>query len=422
MSDTSSPAAPPSAPAPPSEAVINQNPVHSPNPVGPQAPQAPTGDLEGGKGRPESRREAIQRAFDRANNPPPKTAKAAPKPAPPAAEAKKGHNQPPEDTPGIDLKRRPSDQPRSDRGTFAPRDAAAPSKGMGDRSPAQADRTLPGQKENRPRLLPEGAPYRDPPPRISERARQDWDTAPESVRGDYHRLHQEAEGIYRQYKSSHDAFQPIAGYHQMAQQQGTTLDKALASYVGIENKLRQDPIAGLDTIIHNLGMTDPQTGQRIGLRDIAYHVLSQSPEQLKQVQQGNAQQAAQHQMGALHREISGLKQALHQMHTQAQFRQTRSAVDQFADQHPRFDELGDLIENELKLGFDLMTAYRRAEMLRPGNTAAQTRDTSAQTRPIDRSISGSPDVAPSNGASRRNQKPVGRREAIQNAIRRVNGG
>jgi hypothetical protein len=421
MSDTSSPAAPPSAPAPPpsNEAVINQNPVHSPNPVGPQAPQAPTGDLEGGKGRPESRREAIQRAFDRANNPPPKTAKTAPKPAPPAAEAKKGHNQPPEDTPSIDLKRRPSDQPRSDRGTFAPRTNAA----RGSENSEQSGNVRPeGQPAPRVRTLPEGAPYRDPPPRISERARQDWDTAPESVRGDYHRLHQEAEGIYRQYKSSHDAFQPIAQYHQMAQQQGTTLDKALASYVGIENKLRQDPIAGLDTIIHNLGMTDPQTGQRIGLRDIAYHVLSQSPEQLKQVQQGNAQQAAQHQMGALHREISGLKQALHQMHTQAQFRQTRSAVDQFADQHPRFDELGDLIENELKLGFDLMTAYRRAEMLRPGNTAAQTRDTSAQTRPIDRSISGSPDVAPSNGASRRNQKPVGRREAIQNAIRRVNGG
>jgi hypothetical protein len=429
MSDTSSPAAPPSAPqtAAPnqSEVPINPLPVNSPNPVGPQAPQAPVGDLEGGKGRPQSRREAIQAAFDRANSPPPKAAKPAPKPAPPAAEARKGHNQPPEETPreGIDLKKRPSDQPRSERGTFAPRQQAASGQ---PGTPGHAQDAQNAQNAQQPaqrlRTLPEGAPYRDPPPRISERARQDWDNAPESVRGDYHRLHQEAEGIYRQYKSSHDAFQPIAPYHQMAQQQGTTLDKALASYVGIENKLRQDPIAGLDTIIYNLGMTDPQTGQRINLRDIAYHVLSQSPEQLKQVQQGNAQQAAQHQMGALHREISGLKQALHQMHTQAQFRQTRSAVDQFAEQHPRFDELGDLIENELKLGFDLMTAYRRAELLRPGNTAAQTRATPAQTRPIDQSISGSPDVAPSNGASRRNQKPVGRREAIQNAIRRVNGG
>jgi hypothetical protein len=76
-----------------------------------------------------------------------------------------------------------------------------------------------------------------------------------------------------------------------------------------------------------------------------------------------------------------LKQALQQMHTEQQYTYTRGAVDQFADTHPRFDELGDLIETELKFGFDLDTAYRRAELLRPTTQAAQTRPTSAQTRP-----------------------------------------
>jgi hypothetical protein len=393
---------------------INQNPVNNPNPIGSQAPQAPAGELEGGKGRPQSRREAIQAAFDRANKPPAKPAKPAERDAPKAAEAKAGHNQPPEETPKEG--KRPGDQPsgapRTERGTFAPRQQAAPQAGAQN----SATSAPPARK------LPEGAPYRDPPPRISERARQDWDTAPESVRGDYHRLHQEAEGIHRHYKGVAEAYMPIAQYDQMARKQGTTLDKALNSYVSIEMKLRSDPIAGLDNIVHNLGLTDPATGNRINLRDIAYHVLSQSPEQLKQLQMGNVQQATQHQMGALHREISGLKQALHQMHTEKQFTHMRSAVDQFADTHPRFDELGDLIENELKLGFDMETAYRRAELLRPGNTAAQTRATSAQTRPIDRSISGSPDVTGSNPAPRKPQKPTERREAIQNAIRRVNGG
>ena len=420
MSETTAPppAAPAPAPAPAPEVQINQNPTNSSNPVGSQAPQAPVGELEGGKGRPQSRREAIQAAFDRANKPQAKPAKPAERDAPKAAEAKAGHNQPPEETPkeGLDLKKRPGDQPsatpRTERGTFAPRQPAPPVEGAQNR----ATSAPPARK------LPEGAPYRDPPPRISDRARQDWDTAPESVRGDYHRLHQEAEGIHRHYKGIADAFMPVARYDQMARQQGTTLDKALASYVGIEMKLRADPIAGLDNIVHNLGITDPATGNRITLRDIAYHVLSQSPEQLKQLQMGNVQQATQHQMGALHREISGLKQALHQMHTEKQFTHLRSAVDQFAETHPRFDELGDLIERELKLGFDMETAYRRAELLRPGNTAAQTRPTSAQTRPIDRSISGSPDVTGSNPASRKPQKTPERREAIQNAIRRVNGG
>jgi hypothetical protein len=176
-------------------------------------------------------------------------------------------------------------------------------------------------------------------------------------------------------------------------------------------------IGGLDTIINNLNLTT-RDGQRIGLRDIAYHVLSQSPEQLKQIQQGNAQTATSHQLGALHQEITGLKSALYQMHNAQQFTYTRSAVDQFAEQNPRFDELGDLIEQELKLGFDLQTAYRRAELLRPSQRrGSNPPSTPAQTR----SISGAPETGPSNGPARGDKK-IGRRDAIQSAIRRVNGG
>ena len=139
---------------------------------------------------------------------------------------------------------------------------------------------------------------------------------------------------------------------------------------------------------------------------------------------GNTQQAAGQQIGALHQEIEGLKSALHQMHTRQQFVYTRSQVDQFADSHPRFDELGTLIKQELELGFDLETAYRRAERLQPATHAAQTGTPAAQTRaPADRSISGSPGgVNGSNPSPRRNEKPVGRREAISNAIKHVNGG
>jgi hypothetical protein len=190
----------------------------------------------------------------------------------------------------------------------------------------------------------------------------------------------------------------------------------------MEQKLRADPLGGLDLIVHNLGLTDPNTGRRLDLRDVAYTVLSQSPEQLKVMQQGNQQNAAQHQIGALHAEISGLKQHLHQMHTQQQFTQVRSGVDQFADTHPRFDELGDLIEQELKSGYPLDQAYRRAELLRPATHAPQTRNPSAQTRTtVDRSISGSPAVTGSNPAARRSESSKSPREAVQKAIRAMNG-
>ena len=228
---------------------------------------------------------------------------------------------------------------------------------------------------------------------------------------------------YNHYKGAAEAFKPVKHFHEMAQQHGTTLERALTNYVGMEQKLRADPIAGLDQIVNNLGLKTPD-GQRIGLRDIAYHVLSQSPEQLRQLQMGNQQQAASHQIGALHQEIAGLKNTLQQMHNQQQFTYTRSAVDQFADTHPRFDEIGDLIQKELELGFDLETAYRRAELLRPATHAAQTRTASAQTRPTDRSIYGAPDVTGSNPASRprSNGKVPDRRTSIENAFKRAGGG
>jgi len=433
MTDTSS--APPSSPTTPTaptaptpsnyEVTINQNPTNTPNPLGPQAPDAPTGDIKGSEHRPMSRREAIQAAFDRANNPPPKSKPAETKEAKEAkpADAKKGHNQPPEDTPTekFDLKKRPSDVPRGERGQFAPRQRADEADGQQRPELANAGQTgQPGQRAN---PLPDHAPYREPPPRFSEPGKAEWAAAPESVRADVYRMHREFDGAYQQYRGAAEAFMPVAKYHQMAQQHGTTLEKALESYTGIEMKLRADPVAGLDNIVYNLGLTDPETGRRLNLRDIAYHVLSQTPEQLKQLQQGNQQSAAQQQIGALHREVTGLKGALHQMHTAQQFHYTRSQVDQFADQHPRFDELGPLIENELKLGFDLETAYRRAELLHPATHAAQTRTASAQTRPtnIDRSISGAPEAGPSNGQSRPKGPPPSRREAVQNAIRRVQG-
>lgn len=397
------PAAPAPAPAPPSEVVINQNPVSTPQPVGPQAPPAP-------EKPPTSRREAIQQAFDKAQKG---------KPPAKAADAKAGHNQPPEETPDekIDLKKPPREVHR-EGGRFA---KAPDGQATSGDIPRQA--ATPGQPQ-RPQL-PETAPYRDPPQRMAEHAKADWAAAPESVRGEVHRMQREFDGAYQRFRSDHETMNSIRPFHEMATQHGTTLDRALNNYVGMEQKLRQDVVGGLDVIVNNLNLRTPD-GQKLNLRDIAYHVLSQSPEQLKLMQQSNAQQASSQQLGALHQELNGLKNELRQLHTGMQFTHTRSAVDQFADAHPRFDELGDLIEQELQFGFDLETAYQRAERLRPSSAtttttrAAQTRTPPAQTRP-DKSISGAPDTGPSDG-QRKNGKVPERRDAIQDAIRRVQGG
>jgi hypothetical protein len=414
--------APPAAPSPQgqgaTEVPINPSPQSTPNPIGSQAPPAPTGDIKGSEHRPQSRREAIQAAFDRANKPPEPRGKTEPKPAAKAADARVGHNNPPEPTEQINLRKRPPAEPAEpqprDRGRFVSRETVPPAQ--------QPAGTQPAQQQAKPpvKQLPRDAPFRDPPMRSSESSKAEWANTPEPVRADIHRLQKEFVTAYNEYKGAHEAMQPIRRFHQMAIDHGTTLEAALTNYTGMEAKLRADPVAGLDLIVHNLNLKTAD-GQRLGLRDIAYHVLSQTPDQLRQIQQGNNLGAAAHQIGALHQEVQGLKTALQQMHNQQQFKSTRGAVDQFADSHPRFDELGDLIEGELKLGFDLETAYRRAELLRPSTQAAQTRTTPAQTRPADKSIAGAPGYSNGAAAARPRESSRTPRDAVANAIRRVNG-
>jgi hypothetical protein len=419
---SSAPSAP-SAPSAASEVTINQNPVNSQNPVGPQAPSADV-EVKGSTHRTPSRREAIQAAFERANNPRPKDAKPAqraPQEAPKAAEAKPGHNQPPEETPRLDLKKRPDQQPNEtvsqaqprDRGRFAPRQQP---EDRTNATPAETQR-----EQSQHKRLPPHAPYAEPLPRMAEVAKRDWHATPETVRGDIHRMHSEFSKAAQQYQRVAEAYRPLEPFDRMAREGGTTLHAAISNYTSMEQKLISDPIAGLDLIVHNLGLKAPD-GRPLNLRDIAYHVLSSSPEQLRQVQQGNAQNAAQQQIGALHRKLDALERRDAQRQYAQQFQHTRSAVDQFAATHPRLDELGVPIERELRLGFDLETAYRRAELLYPATRAAQTGTTSAQTRTPDKSIHGAPDVAPSNGASVKPKKasPTAR-AAVQNAIARMNG-
>jgi len=420
MSDvTVAPAATPApaAPASANEVVVNPNPTQTPAPLSNTPPdKAPETSKTPG-----SRREAIQAAFDRAQK--------GKEPAK-AAEAKKGHNQPPpDDEPELplDLKKPPrTEQPR-EQGRFARApDAQTPGGAQQPGQPGQQ----PGQRPRPPvARLPEGTPYRDPPPRVAEHAKADWAAAPETVRGEFHRLAQETDQIHRHYRADYDEMETIRPFQQMAQQHGTTLQRALTNYTSMEQKLRTDVVGGLDVIVNNLRLKAAD-GSPIGLRDIAYHILNQSPEQHKLVQNSNAQSAQSHQIGQLHQIVEHLAQGFQQMqHAQQyerQFTQTRSAVDVFADTHPRFDELGALIEQELAHGYSLEEAYTRADRLQPQDPtrAAQTRNPSAQTR-NDKSISGAPESGPSNGTARKKNekdKPTGRRDAIGRAIARVNGG
>jgi hypothetical protein len=331
-----------------------------------------------------------------------------------------GDNNPPEETKRekFDLKKRPVDQPARDRaehGHFAPRERQESQAKQPDQ-PSQV--TQPSQQ------TPVGAPYQAPPRRMTPRAQTDWATTPESVQRDVHRIYGEYHQAFQRYRADHEAMNTIRPFHQMAQQQGTDLNRVLSNYTTIENKLRGDPLGGLDLIVDNLNL-HTQDGRKITFRDVCWHVVNQTPEQIKLMQANNAQIAQQHQLARQQQEIQALRAEQQRAAYMQHFHMTRAQVDQYAATHPRMDELANLIHQEIKLGFDLDTAYRRAERLSPVSQAAQTRGNgttqAAQTRRPDRSIHGSPDVAPSNGASRRPVKQPSIDDALTNALRTVRG-
>ena len=399
-------AAAPTPAAPQHQVPINQNPTGTPNPVPQQAPPAED------KPRPETRREGIQRAINKHRTEHP----VAPR------EAKKGDNNPPEETPDekFDLKKRPSDQaarldqPR-DRGRFAPK--TAPDGVPGVAAGQQAAR--PGtQAAPQPYVPPPGAPaHHHPLPRMSPRAAAAWDKVPDEVRADAHRMYREIDQAFRKYKGAHDVMATIAPYEKMAREQGTTLARVLENHVGIEDKLRSDPIGGLEVIVHNLNLQTPD-GQKLTFRDLAWHHLNQTPEQQQLITQRNEAQATRLQLEQMRREQQALVNEMRRAQYVQHFQTTRGAVDQYAGTRPRFDELGPLIHREIQLGFSLDEAYRRAELLAGSPTAAQTRaQTPAQTRTPDRSISGAPSGGLNGANGARTGKPVSRKDALERAFR-----
>lgn len=412
------------AAAPVNEVVVNQNPTNTPAPVGSQAPDKPVAEIKGSEHRPQSkaeqRRADIDAAFKRADERSKQTPqqqqprRETSQQQRPAAEAKPGHNNPPQEE---------KPQQHREQGRFA----RAPEQQLSQQGQQQvgqqgAQLAQQSRDQQQRQQLPPDANYREPPQRMSDASKADWGNTPETVRGEVYRMMRDFNGAYERYKQDHEAMNAIRPFHEMAQQQGTNLHTALNNYVSMEMKLREDLVGGLDVIVRNLGLKG-EDGRPITLTDVAYHIMNMTPDQHRLTQAQNAQVAQRQQIGQLHQEITGLKTAVQQMHNQQRFSVSRESVEQFAASHPRFDELGPAIKAEIDLGFTLEQAYRRADLLYPATQAAQTRTTSAQTRPADRSISGAPSNAPSNGrAERKNGTPVTRRASVENAINAVLGG
>jgi hypothetical protein len=252
----------------------------------------------------------------------------------------------------------------------------------------------------------------EPPARMSEDAKRDWATAPETVQREVDRMHREFEQGFQKYKQAAERDQQLGRFHQMAQQSGKPLAAVIDGYWQAEQAIRANPVQGLDAVCRNLGFS---------LRDIAAHVMGQPVEQ--------QQQARDQEMHGLRQTIAQLQQRLGSV-TQTIEQQRYSAVTEkinsFAKQHPRYAELETQMVQllESRIATDLADAYAKAERLNPAPAKLQLNaassaapvDAMAQTLRESKSISGAPTPG-SSPADKRRSSSI--RESLKRATARA---
>jgi hypothetical protein len=295
-------------------------------------------------------------------------------------------------------------QPRAPDGKFASAEPAPVDKQAGNAvAPQEPQKPVaPAQDDAQVKL----APSIDPPSRFAPAAKEAWANTPDPVKFEIERAMFEMGKGLEEYQAK---FQPLKQFDEMAKASGKELPNVVAEYVNMENLLRSDPLNGFNIIAQRIGIDPRELGQ----------ALLNGGAQTEQPQQ---QQPA-HTPEALAR----LEQRMAEMQQTFSQQQTILQIENFAKDHPRFDELSPIMAEMLHTGFakDLSDAYTKAERIQPPAqpvvqqptiavpTATQAQ--AAQTRPVAKQITGSP-----SGSNPNSRPPAGSsREALKNAFASV---
>ena len=353
----------------------------------------------------------------------------------------------PEAEPKLEVKKNP-DQQRSDAVKNAIDKALKPEEAKPAKADAKPDAEIKPEPVAKDRaadgkfaapVAAERRPGRNPPasgeprPRFDDAAKSEWEAVPEGTRGAIHRTVRELEQGITKHREAAEAFEPIRQYADMAKQSGTDLATALQRYTGMEQELRRNPIAGLQAVVANLGIKNPQTGMPVTLRDIAAHVLGQKPDQVASQHEASNQQLRQ-QVAQLQQQISGVTQHVQSQQQEARVASVASEWDGFKASNPRATELEPYMAEFLQkypapanmpVRERLADAYAFAAAKFPSPTGAHTADqlaplaqTQAQPKPINPAGQKSVSGAPSGKAEVATRKPS-RKEATNKAMSQI---
>lgn len=321
-----------------------------------------------------------------------------------------------------------AEKPRAEDGKFAKTEAVAEVKAeKGAPEAATAERSAPEDKGQS-----EGRKFAEPPARFLPESRQKWANVPNEVKAEFHRVSQEYEAETAKYKQSHERYETVREFDEIAQKNGRELRQSLEKVVQVEQALARNPIAGLESVLREVGPRKAD-GSPFTLMEIAQHIV-QNPQTYHQAMQQPMPQAQQQQApDPVKQEVESLRQEIQMMKAEQTI---VPVITNFANTHPDYHALEDQIVKILGSGVidqiygsglsaeqKLSEAYRMAGGSMPSSRSepvAQAQAHSAPvtaSRPVDpdgqKSIKGAPTAGQTGEPARRFKT---NREALEAAF------
>lgn len=280
--------------------------------------------------------------------------------------------------------------------------------------------------EGRDEAKPEGRKI-EPPARLLPDAKEHWRNTPRSVQRDIEAAFKEHETEISRHRETAQRYESIRDFDELARSNGRELRESLMKVHQVENLMRTNPLAGLNSILMELGPRKAD-GQPLSLYDVAQHIAQQGPQAYQQMM---AQQAPpQQQERQPDPEVQQLKQQLNEMQQQQVL---ASVIEPFRQANPRYDELeqdiafflqSGRIPQSLSLHDRLSAAYDMAARINPAShveAETGTRDPDTERR-ADDSFSGKSIKSAPGSVSEEVEDSAPTKESIRDSILKAGRG
>lgn len=245
----------------------------------------------------------------------------------------------------------------------------------------------------------EGRKHSEPPARFLPEARAKWANVPNEVKAEFHRVEQEREQEVAQYRESHENWQKLSKFDQMAKQHNTSVSDALERYTAVDGLLHSNPIEGIRQVLQTVGITPEQ---------YANHVLKNPQSHNQPAQRAPDPRIAQ--QPQVSPEIEALKAEVAALRNDRVTERVAPIIQNFAASRPDYQALEPQIAEILSSGVidkiygaglapeqKLAEAYRMAGGNTPSRSEPQepaVHSAPANDRPVDpagqKSIRGAP--------------------------------